>query len=158
MNRQASAPVSVLNQRGASPLQVYATTCSCLQLRHREVGWGAAGGERPVRRMTNPFRPGVPASLLAKGEAWTYLVRPESQNDNIRYRGTRSVALTNKVADGKATTGEHKVVGDGMVRKVEYVKQGDLYAGKRRTGVRASIVAMKRRNGRGAKGGRKVDT
>jgi len=50
------------------------------------------------------------------------------------------------------------VVGDGMVWKVEYVKQGDLYAGKRRAGVRASIVAMKRRNGRGAKGGRKVDT
>jgi hypothetical protein len=43
-----------------------------------------------------------------------------------------------------------------MVRKVECVKQGDLYAGERRAGVRASIVAMKRRNGCGAKGGRKV--
>ena len=48
--------------------------------------------------------------------------------------------------------------GDGMVWKVEYVKQGDLYVGKRRAGVRASIVALKRRNGRGAKGGREVDT
>ncbi len=56
----------------------------------------------------------------------------------------------------KATTGEHQVVGDGMVRKGEHVKQGDLYVGERRTGVRASIVATKRRNGRGAKGGRKV--
>jgi hypothetical protein len=45
-----------------------------------------------------------------------------------------------------------------MVRKVEYVKQGDLYVAERRTEVRASIVALKRRNGRGAKGGRKVDT
>lgn len=45
-----------------------------------------------------------------------------------------------------------------MVKKVEYVKQGDLCAGKRCTGVRAPIVAMKRRNGRGAKGGREVDT
>jgi len=45
-----------------------------------------------------------------------------------------------------------------MVRKVEYVKQGDLYAGKWRIGVRASIVALKRRNGCGAKGGREVDT
>jgi len=54
--------------------------------------------------------------------------------------------------------GDRQVVGDGMVRKVEYVKQGDLYAGERRIGVRASIVAMKRRNWRGAKGGRKVDT
>jgi hypothetical protein len=43
-----------------------------------------------------------------------------------------------------------------MVRKGEYVKQGDLYAGERRTGDRASIVALKCRNGRGAKGGRKV--
>jgi len=45
-----------------------------------------------------------------------------------------------------------------MVRKGEYVKQGDLYVGKWRAGVRASIVAMKRRNGRRAKGGREVDT
>ena len=45
-----------------------------------------------------------------------------------------------------------------MVRKGEYVKQGDLYVGKWRTGVRASIVAMKRRNWCGAKGGREVDT
>ena len=44
-----------------------------------------------------------------------------------------------------------------MVRKGEYVKQGDLYVGERRTGVRASIVALKRRNGRGVKGGREVD-
>ena len=45
-----------------------------------------------------------------------------------------------------------------MVRKGEYVKQGDLYVGKWRAGVRASIVAMKRRNGCGVKGGREVDT
>jgi len=44
-----------------------------------------------------------------------------------------------------------------MVRKGEYVKQGDLYIGERRTGVRASIVALKCRNGRGVKGGREVD-
>jgi hypothetical protein len=61
-----------------------------------------------------------------------------------------------------------QVVGDGMVRKVEYVKQGDLSGRRtafmdqkgpksRRAGVRALIVAWKRRNGRGAKGGRKVD-
>ncbi|MGO9117655.1 MAG: hypothetical protein ACLQPD_08595, partial [Desulfomonilaceae bacterium] len=48
------------------------------------------------------------------------------------------------------------MVGDGMVRKGEYVKQGDLYVGEKRTGVRASIVVMKRRNRCGAKGGRKV--
>lgn len=59
------------------------------------------------------------------------------------------------------------MVGDGMVRKVVYVKQGDL-SGERtvfmrnrrraaRTEVRAFIVAMKRGNARGAKGRRKVD-
>lgn len=69
----------------------------------------------------------------------------------------RSGALTNNVAVGKATPEGHHVVGDGMVRKGEYVKQGDLCAGERRTGVRADIVALKRRNGRGAKEGRKVD-
>ena len=56
-----------------------------------------------------------------------------------------------------------------MVRKVVCVKQGELmgvstvfmYRKKDRraapSAVRAAIVAMKRRNGRGAKGGRKVD-
>ena len=38
-----------------------------------------------------------------------------------------------------------------------HVKQGDLCGVESRAGVRALIVAMKRRNGRGAKGGRKVD-
>lgn len=53
-----------------------------------------------------------------------------------------------------------------MVRKVVYVRQGDLSAtragsaGWRRTGraeVRASIVALKQGNSCGAKGRRKVD-
>ena len=56
----------------------------------------------------------------------------------------------------KAATGDHQVVGDGMVWTGKCVKQGDLCAREKRTGVRASIVALKRRNGRGAKGGRKV--
>ena len=41
------------------------------KLRRRETGWGAPGGERPVRRMTNAIRPGAVASLRAKGEAPT---------------------------------------------------------------------------------------
>jgi hypothetical protein len=44
-----------------------------------------------------------------------------------------------------------------MVRTVEYVKQGSLYEWETRAEVRANIVAMKRRNWRGAKDGRKVD-
>jgi len=44
-----------------------------------------------------------------------------------------------------------------MVKKAVHVKQGDLGGGESRAGVRAPIVAEKRRNGRGAKGGRKVE-
>jgi hypothetical protein len=54
-------------------------------------------------------------------------------------------------------SGELGVVGDGMVRTAMYVKRGDLVGTESRPGVRASIVVRKRRNGRGAKGGRKVD-
>jgi len=32
-------------------------TVTGLQLRRRETRWGAAGGKRPVRRMTNSIRP-----------------------------------------------------------------------------------------------------
>jgi hypothetical protein len=62
------------------------------------------------------------------------------------------------------------VVGDGMDRKATHLNRGDLPGDKggvhvwegadRRTGhagVRALVVARKRRNGRGAKGGREVD-
>jgi hypothetical protein len=62
----------------------------------------------------------------------------------------------------------HQVVGDGMVRKATRVNQGDLLVTKTvfmdrvsrragRAGVRALIVAMKTRNGVGAKERRKVD-
>src|SRR5271166_3182189 len=61
---RASAPESACGRRGESPLQVN-VTCNRLQLRRRETGWGAAGGERPVRRLTNSIRSmwsGEPAS------------------------------------------------------------------------------------------------
>ena len=53
-------------------------TCSRRQLRRRgvgcsrrsETGWRAAGGEWTARRMTNPIRRRVAASLLMCGEAW----------------------------------------------------------------------------------------
>jgi hypothetical protein len=63
----------------------------------------------------------------------------------------------NKVAGIKRGTGEHRVVEVGMVRKFGCVKQGYLDGGKNRPGVRASILAWNRRNGRGVKGGREVD-
>ena len=52
---RASAPESACGRRGESPLQVN-VTYNRLQLRRREAGWGAAGGERLVRRITNSIR------------------------------------------------------------------------------------------------------
>jgi hypothetical protein len=60
------------------------------------------------------------------------------------------------------------VVGDGTARKGVRVKRGDLLGqgrlkasqdgrARRRAGVRASIVASRRGNARGAKGRRKAD-
>jgi hypothetical protein len=68
----------------------------------------------------------------------------------------------------KAATERRQVFGDGMVRKATRVNQGDLLADQdgvhgrksrraERAGVRAFIVAMKTRNGEGAKERRKVD-
>jgi len=64
--------VKVLSRSMLQPV----TECNCTR---REAGWRATGGERPVRRITNPFRPGTPASLLASGEAWSCLGRPETR-------------------------------------------------------------------------------
>ena len=65
-------------------------------------------------------------------------------------------------------TAMHQVFGDGMVRTAARVNQGDLLAEKNgvhgqqsrraeRAGVRAPVVAMKLRNGSGAKERREVD-
>ena len=53
--------------------------------------------------------------------------------------------------------GVHEVVGGRMVKKVWYMKQGEPAVGERLQEVRASIVARRLRNGRGAKGSRKVN-
>lgn len=45
-----------------------------------------------------------------------------------------------------------------MVRKATFVKLGYLHDRESHAGVRVVIVAMKRGNSRGAKGGREVDT
>jgi hypothetical protein len=50
------------------------------------------------------------------------------------------------------------VIEGGMVVTAECVKQGDLSRGETGAGVRVPIVALKRGNSRGAKGGREVDS
>jgi len=49
------------------------------------------------------------------------------------------------------------VVGDGTLARMGCVKQGDLRRDETGAGVRALIVARKRGNARGAKGGRKAE-
>src|SRR5262249_27679555 len=93
-----------LGRRGGSPLQVN-VTCNRLQLRRRETGWGAAGGERLVRRITNSIRPagcGEPASQ------WRSLEFPGGDNLDSTCRWV--------ACPGKA---EHpQVVGDGMAGRL----------------------------------------
>src|SRR5213594_124787 len=42
-----------------------------MQLRRQEARWRAAGGERPVRRMTNSIRPGMPDEPAYLGRSLT---------------------------------------------------------------------------------------
>jgi len=49
VERPQCGPESAFSRKGESPLQVN-VTCNRLQLRRCEAGWGAAGGERPVRK------------------------------------------------------------------------------------------------------------
>ena len=69
---------------------------SCVREDALSAGWRATGGEWVTRRMTNPFRRGVLASLRPRGEAeglWS----------------DRRADVTEK-----ATSGARHVVGDGM--------------------------------------------
>jgi hypothetical protein len=102
-----------------------------------------------VRRLTNSIRPGVLASLLAKGEAQTSL-HPLLHAGGGR---TKPSTLRRRV---KAMDEGHKVVGDGTSRRLHAVTGDTQPQEVKRMGVRASIRALKRGNARGAKGGRKV--
>ena len=50
----------------------------------REMWWGATGGEKLIRRLTNSIRLVVTASLLANGEAQTF----EKRRKPINLRGS----------------------------------------------------------------------
>jgi hypothetical protein len=107
------------------------------------------GGEQPeadLRSQTkvNPIRFATAASLLASGEA--------SGKSHIRFLSHFSYK------------GEKRAVGDGWGGNAGKVSYGSVEtcAGRNpfrrgRVGVRAAIVAKKRGNARGAKGGRKVE-
>jgi len=68
-------------------------TCNRKQLRHREVGWEAAGGERAVCRITNSIRLGIPDepahSWRSLGLRYQASRRAESDVIKLRRRGAR---------------------------------------------------------------------
>lgn len=108
----------------------------------------------------NSIRPDALASLLLKGEAKNG-IRPEKGERKIR-----DLSLESTVS---RKTGMHGVVGDRMVGSWSDMNQGSRAGKERRSwqlakpeepcpeGDRASVVARKRGNARGAKGGRKVE-
>ena len=128
-------------------------------LSHPETSYGIAaggncvvvrrGGEQPeadLRSQTkvNPIRPSTVASLLGNGEA-------------CRMSGNRFLPQP-------SSTGEKRTVGGGWGENAGKVSCGsiEICPGRNphkrdRTEVRAAIVALKRGNARGAKGGRKVE-
>ena len=108
----------------------------------------------------NSIRPDALASLLLKGEA---------KNGNRPVKGERKFRGLSLESTVSSKIGMHGVVGDRMVRGWSDMNQGSRSGKERRSwplggpeepcpeGDRASVVARKRGNARGAKGGRKVE-
>ena len=110
--------------------------------------------------MMNSIRPDALASLLLYSEA---------KNGNRPVKGERNFRDLSLESTVSSKIGMHGVVGDRMVGSWGDMNQGsrtgegtafmvcgrpeELYPG----GDRASVVAKKRSNARGAKGGRKVE-
>ena len=126
------------------------------------------GGEQPeannqsiIKKMMNSIRPDALASLLGKGEA---------QDGSRPGKGLRQLRGLTCGETVSAETGVHRVGGDRMVGSWSDMNQGSRAGKERRSwlqvepeeprpeGDRASVVASKRGNARGAKGGRKVET
>ena len=90
-------------------------------------GWGAAGGERTARRMTNPFRRRGAASLLTHGEAW--VIRPAERVEEQFKNDARA----------------HNVVGGGMFGRRDKGSGETCAACASRAGVRARILPLRLR-------------
>jgi hypothetical protein len=110
--------------------------------------------------MMNSIRPDALASLLLKGEA---------KNGNRPVKGERQFRDLSLASTVSSRIGMHGVVGDRMVGSWRDMNQGSrtgegtafMVCGRPEElcpgGDRASIVAKRRGNARGAKGGRKVE-
>lgn len=120
-----------------------------------------ANNQSIIKKMMNSIRPYALASLLGNGEA-------EDRKLTLKGMATPTTCTAVKAVNA-VTTGVHRVVGDGMDGSYCDVNQGSP-AGVRKEfmigitgpkslpeGDRASVVAKKRGNSRGAKGGRLVE-
>jgi len=108
----------------------------------------------------NSIRPHALASLHLNGEA---------KNGNRPVKGERTIRDLSLESTVSSRIGVRGVIGDRMVRSWSAMNQGSRAGKERRSwplrgpeepcpeGDRASVVARKRGNARGAKGGRKVE-
>jgi len=161
-NAWRCAPESAPQQRGESPLRrahwLFVAEGNCVVERR--------GGEQPEanyqslsKTILNSIRPDAMASLRLKGEAKNWKLPRRGKGDSDDLYCVRTVSVI---------TGLHRVIGEGMAGSWGDVNQGSR-AGKRKAfmaevgpksnpeGDRALVVAKKRGNSRGAKGGREVE-
>ena len=132
----ASAPVSALRRSGVSPLHMYMLSMkptAILPLQD-EVGWRAAGGERPVRSKANPFRLDAVMRLLAMREIQssmecTPVILGSSGLTRLAGAACCRPATLKRAWTAKAMAGRHRVVGNRMVGRRSDVKQGSLTGG-----------------------------
>jgi hypothetical protein len=119
-----------------------------------------ANDQSIIKKMMNSIRPDALASLRFQGEA---------KNGNRPVKGERKFRDLSLESTVSSKIGMHGVFGDRMVGSWSDMNQGsrtgkgtafmtcrrseELYPG----GDRAFVVAKKRGNARGAKGGRKVE-
>ena len=115
------------------------------------------GGEILVRRMTNAIRPGGVASLLGNDEAqppMPVIGKWPPLRGSVRKRAVDTTwgGWRRNWINGRAREAGRPVA----VRVLVFMRAWDAEEPGAGTGVRAAIVAGKRRNGRGAKGRREA--
>ena len=114
-----SAPVRAFCQHGESPCPGKPKPGNRRKLRRHEAGWRATGGERSVRRITNPIRRSVCGEPAHPWRSLKLIIR---------------VGLAVKTADG-----QQNVVGDGTIRRHNAVSGETCSPRRRDTGVRVLI-------------------
>ena len=144
-NVRARAPVRALTWRGESPRQAEASpVCDRRLLRRGDTGWGAAGGELPVRKerfvktrnKLNSIRPDGGTSLRALSE-----VRPVAHASTIGRASPRGGAgqrsnermLKKTVSERKKLRHRRRVVGDRMAGSVSEISRETCRGTERRS-------------------------